>query len=293
MARGAGVPARGIVRATLAVILARGLGSRLRRDDGAALDAAQTTAAEAGIKGLMPVAGRPLLDYALHTLADGGVRDVVFVVPPGDSALTRRYAEEAPPSRLRVRFAVQDEPRGTAHALLAARDAVRAPLGASVDSTGARHFLTCNADNLYAAAAIESLVDLRGPGLVAYDGDALMREGGLQTERLRHFALLDIADDSMLQAIVEKPDVDHPLFTARPRWVSMNLWRFTDAIFDACAAVEPSARGERELVDAVRISMQRGERYRVLTRAEAVLDLTHRRDVIALSERLRGVVPRL
>lgn len=151
------------MRATLAVILARGLGSRLRRDDGAALDAEQAAAAETGVKGLMPVAGRPLLDYALHALADGGVRDVVFVVAPGDSALKRRYAEEAPPSRLRVRFAVQDEPSGTAQALLAARDAVCAPLGASADAAGARHFLMCNADNLYSAAAIEALVDMRGP----------------------------------------------------------------------------------------------------------------------------------
>jgi glucose-1-phosphate thymidylyltransferase len=250
------------------------------------------SAADTGVKGLMPLAGRPLLDYALHALADGGVRDVVFVVPPGDSALRQRYDEDAPPSRIRVRFAVQDEPRGTAHALLAARDAVSAPLGASTDDDGQRHFLMCNADNLYSTAAIESLVDLRGPGLVAYDAEVLVREGGMEAERVRSFALVDISEDGMLNAIVEKPGADHPLMKANRRWVSMNLWRFTDAIFDACAAVQPSSRGELELADAVRISMERGERYRALTRAEAVLDLTHRRDVAALSERLRGVVPR-
>ncbi len=280
------------MRATLAVILARGLGSRLRDDDGAELDAAQSSAADAGVKGLMPLAGRPLLDYALHALADGGVRDVVFVVPPGDSALRQRYEEDAEPSRIRVRFAVQDEPRGTAHALLSARDAVAAPLGASTDAEGVRHFLMCNADNLYSTAAIESLVDLRGPGLVAYDADVLVREGGMEAERVRSFALVDISKDGMLNAIVEKPRADHPLMQAKPRWVSMNLWRFTEAIFDACTSVQPSPRGELELADAVRISMERGEQYRALTRAEAVLDLTHRRDVAALSERLSGVVPR-
>lgn len=280
------------MRATLAVILARGLGTRLRADDGAALDAAQRSAADAGVKGLVPVAGYPLLDYALHALADGGVRDVVFVVPPGDSPLRRRYDEEAVPNRIRVRFAVQDEPRGTAHALLAAREAVIAPLGASADQTGTRHFLMCNADNLYAAGAIESLVDLRGPGLIAYDADALLRDGGLDADRVARFALVDVADDGSLRGIVEKPESSHPLMQAPRRLVSMNLWRFTDRIFEACAAVQPSSRGELELVDAVRLSMDRGERYRALTRAEAVLDLTHRRDIAALSERLRGEVPR-
>lgn len=281
------------MRATLAVILARGLGTRLRRDDdGVALDAAQSEAATAGVKGLMPLAGRPLLDYALHALAEGGVRDVVFVVAPGESPLRQRYEVDEVPSRLRVRFAVQDEPRGTAHALLAARDAVCAPLGASADAEGRRHFLMCNADNLYSAAAIESLVDLRGPGLIAYDADALVRDGGMEAERVMRFALADVSAEGQLADIVEKPGDGHALLKAKQRWVSMNLWRFTDRIFEACAVVQPSPRGELELVDAVRVSMANGERYRVLTRAEAVLDLTHRRDVAALSERLRGVVPR-
>lgn len=280
------------MRATLAVILARGLGTRLQTDDGAALDASQQIAAQRGIKGLMPVAGRPLLDYLLSAMADAGVHDVVIVVPPGDSPLRQRYDVEAQPQRLRVRFAVQDAPRGTAHALLAARDAVCAPLGASADAEGKRHFLMCNADNLYGVDALRTLVDADGPGLIAYDADALVHESGMERERVQTFALLDLAADGTLRDIVEKPEVDHPLLAAPQRAVSMNLWRFTDEIFDACAQVAPSPRGELELVDAVRLSMARGIRYVAHRRAEAVLDLTHRRDVAALSARLGPTVPR-
>jgi glucose-1-phosphate thymidylyltransferase len=280
------------MRATLAVILARGLGTRLRDDDGTVLDAGQAVAAAAGTKGLVPLGGRPLLDYLLHELAEGGVRDVVFVVPPGDSPLRDRYDRDAPPDRLGVRFAVQDEPRGTAHALLAARDAVCAPLGAAPDPDGHRHFLMCNADNLYAAAAIAELVDARGPGLIAYDAEALVRDGGIEAARVARFALLDIAEGDVLADIVEKPAAGHPLLQTRPAWVSMNLWRFRDTIFDACAAVQPSARGELELAEAVRLAMQRGERFDVHRRAEAVFDLTHRRDVATLEARLAGRAPR-
>lgn len=279
------------MRATLAVILARGLGTRMRSDDGTALDAAQDSAARSGAKGLVPLGGRPLLDYVLHALADGGVRDVVLVVPPGDSPLRDRYERDFPPTRLGVRFAVQDEPRGTAHALLAAREAVCAPLGAPADADGRRHFLMCNADNLYAAAAIASLVEAQGPGLVAYDADALVREGGIERERVARFALLAIGADDILEEIVEKPPTGHPLLAAHPQWVSMNLWRFRDTIFDACAAVPPSPRGELELADAVHLAMQRGERFMVHRRAEAVYDLTHRRDIAALETRLAGRVP--
>lgn len=280
------------MHATLAVILARGLGTRLRRDDGATMSTEQARAAAAGHKSLMPLGGRPMLDYLLHNVAESGVRDVVLVVPPGDSPLRQRYDVDLPPTRLRVRFAVQNEPLGTAHALLAARDAVCAPLGAPADADGRRHFLMCNGDNLYSADALRALVNADGPALVAYDAEALVRESGIEAERVRRFALVDSDAAGLLREIVEKPDAGHPLLAAASPRVSMNLWRFTDRIFDACRGLEQSPRGEFELADAVRASMQAGERYAAIERAEAVLDLTQRRDVATLEARLAGVHPR-
>jgi dTDP-glucose pyrophosphorylase len=279
------------MQATLAVILARGLGTRLRADEGVALTDNQREVAAAGAKGLMPIAGRPFLDYVLHELAEAGVHDVVFVIAPDDDRIRQRYDDEAPPTRLRVRYAVQDEPRGTAHALLAARDAVRAPIGAPRDDVGARHFLMCNADNLYPAVAVRSLVTLDGPGLVAFDAAALTESGVVEPDRINRFALLDIAANGALADIVEKPSPDHPLARTAERLVSMNLWRFTDAIFDDCAAVAPSPRGELELVDAVRTAMARGTRFAAVRQRVLVPDLTHRRDVAALESLLRGWTP--
>ena len=60
---------------TCAVVLARGLGSRtsvhLIRELN--LTVAQARAADAGLKAMMPVNGRPFLDYVLSALADAGV----------------------------------------------------------------------------------------------------------------------------------------------------------------------------------------------------------------------------
>lgn len=286
-------PTRAGSRATIAVILARGLGSRMRADDGAPLSEAQAAAAAAGAKGLMPIAGHPLLDYVLHELADGGVRDVVFVVAPGETAISGRYAREAVPERLRVHFAEQDQPRGTADALLSARATLYDVFfEATRETVRELPFLMLNADNLYPAESVRALVELEGPGLIAYEAGTLSSQGNVEPDRVMAFALLDLAADGTLREIVEKPAADHPLAKSKERWVSMNLWRFDARIFDACAAVTPSVRGELELVDAVRALIADGVRFHAVQQRLPVLDLSRRGDVQSVESRLAGRVPR-
>lgn len=277
-------------RATTAVILARGLGTRMRADDGVELTAAQRSAAAAGAKGLMPVAGYPLLDHVLHALAVGGVKDVIFVVAPRETALRGRYLGEARPTRLRVHFAVQLDARGTADALNAARDVVDA--AGPHDAEGCAHFLMLNADNLYPVESIAALVALSGPGLIAYEAGALSAQGNIEPGRVMAFALLDLAADDTLKEIVEKPAPEHPLAQASEHWVSMNLFRFDSTIFEDCAAVRPSARGELELTDAVRAAVARGVRFQAVRQRLPVLDLSRRGDVAGVEARLAGRVPR-
>ncbi len=55
-----------------AVILARGLGKRMRRSDqSAALDDTQSRIADSGVKAMIPI-GRPFLDYVLNALVQAG-----------------------------------------------------------------------------------------------------------------------------------------------------------------------------------------------------------------------------
>ncbi|HXU44846.1 MAG TPA: NTP transferase domain-containing protein, partial [Thermoanaerobaculia bacterium] len=73
---------------TKAVVLAAGRGSRMRRPDGGArLDPTQAAAADAGAKGMVPIATRPFLDYVLSALADAGLSRICFVVRPGEDAI--------------------------------------------------------------------------------------------------------------------------------------------------------------------------------------------------------------
>lgn len=279
-----------MTRATLAVILARGLGTRMRAGQ-LALSAAQAAAADAGAKGAMPIAGRPFLDYVLHELAEAGVTDALLVVAPEHEALREALQRSAPQRRVRLHFAVQAEPRGTADAVASAVVGLRAMPAVPRDADGRIHFLMLNADNLYPQQAIRALMDAEGPALAAFEADALVRESGIEPERVNRFALLALSSDGWLEDIVEKPSAEHPLTRAPERWVSMNLWRFTDDVAEDCAAVQPSPRGELELADAVRHAISRGVKFRGVRLRAGVLDLTQRADITAVETRLRGREP--
>ena len=265
------------MRATKAVVLARGLGTRMRHHAaGVGLTAEQQAMADQGIKALVSV-GRPLLDYALASLADAGIKDVCLVIGPEHDAISRRYRTTIHPTRLTITTAIQPEPKGTADAILAAES-----------FAGQDDFLVVNSDNIYPVEALAALVALTSPGLIGFAPAPLIAESNIPADRIAQFAEIKTAGDSTLSEIHEKPPAERRVPSAECR-VSMNCWRFGPKIFAACRLVTPSPRGELELQDAVTIAMaQLGERFQVVPFAGGVLDLSSRADIAAVTERLRG-----
>ncbi|MEP7117499.1 MAG: sugar phosphate nucleotidyltransferase [Acidobacteriota bacterium] len=268
----------------MAVVLARGAGRRMRAPAAAALSDAQRAAADGGLKVAMPVgtgSGQPFLDFALSALADAGCTDACLVVPPEYEAWRQRYAP-ARCLRLRVQFAPQEAPTGTAAAVCAAASAV-----------GDRPFLVVNGDNLYPPHALEQLVALEGCGLAAFTRASLVNQSGFDLNRVARFALVDSDEHGWLTGLREKLPLDDLAARAPEALISMNAWRFDRTVLDACCAVAPSPRGEYELPDAVMLAVARGTPLRVLTASGAVLDLTGRDDVAVVSQRLADREPRL
>ncbi len=263
-------------------ILAAGLGSRMKRDDEAAgLHAGQAAMAATGIKALIPI-DRPFLDYVLTAVADAGYRRVCLVIGPDHEEL-RRYYTGLSSRRLVFEFAVQRQPRGTADALMCA-----------ADFAGEEALAVINSDNLYPVSALERLRKIDGSGLVAFALDSLVRCGNIEAERASGFATVQRDSDGYLARIIEKPPSTGVGVSGDVPLISMNCWRFEPAIFGACRSISPSSRGEYEMPDAVTYSMQHlGARYRVMVSHEAVLDLSFRRDIAPVTERLGDMEVRL
>ena len=261
-------------------MLARGLGTRMRQADSAArLDAQQEAIAQTGLKAMIPV-GRPFLDYVLSGLADAGYEEVCLVIGPEHGSLKNYYTVDAPPRRIRISFAVQTEPRGTADAVLTVED-----------FASGEDFLCINSDNYYPVPVLRELRTLNEPGVALFDRMTLITNGNISEEKIRKYAICDVGDDGYLRAIVEKPANLAQTAAREGVLISMNCWRFSASIFEVCRRTPLSPRGEYELPVAAGEGIQRfGLRFRVARCYEGVLDLSSRADIAIVADKLRDVL---
>ena len=261
-------------RTRVAVVLARGLGTRMRasRAAGSGLTSQQATAAASGYKALMPIGEHRLIDYSLSALADAGIERAVLVVGPEHEDF-RRHIASLERTRLTIDLAVQVNPLGTADAVLSAEAAV-----------GGESFLMVNGDNYYPRQVLRDLASHRGNALAGFDRAALVAESNIPAERIAAFAIVR-ARDGALEEIVEKPAAEVVRAAGAHAPVSMNAFRFTPEIFAACRRIAPSPRGELEIVDAVRALPGP---VSVLAATGGVLDLSRREDIAEVEARLSG-----
>jgi glucose-1-phosphate thymidylyltransferase len=250
-------------------------------DPSAWLTVEQEKAADAGVKAMMPIAGRPFLDFVLSSMADAGISHVGLVVAPDHDTLRSYYTATAPPARVILDFIVQPTPLGTADAVRAAQSWTRS-----------EPFLVVNADNLYPTTTLRELTQLTEPGLPGFDADDLVQSSNIESTRIKAFALIETDARGYLTRIVEKPADAEASRRANRTGVSMNCWRFDERIFDACRDVALSPRGELELPTAVGLAVSRGVPFKVFPARGPVLDLSQRADAAEVSRRLEGVVPR-
>lgn len=266
-----------------AVVLARGLGSRMRQEAAqVSLTSEQAEMASMGVKAMISLDGRrPFLDHVLSALADAGFTDVCLVVGPEHDVI-RQYYDTVETQRISISFAIQAEPLGTANAVLAAEE-----------FAGDDRVLVINSDNYYPAEALALLANVPGSALVGYGRRAMLERSNIPADRIRAFALATADPDGTLDELVEKPDEATAARLGPDAVISMNCWLCGPAIFEAARSIPMSARGEYEITDAVRAAIAAGDPYRVVRADVGVLDMSNRDDIASVVDSLAGREVRL
>ena len=188
-----------------AVILAAGLGTRLRPYT------LQTP------KPLLPVQGRPILDWTLGALPLAVDRVLVVTHYLADQIETYLRAQQHFAEWLTVH---QAEPRGTGDAVRACRHQLRS-----------EHVLVMNGDDLFGARDLARLTEHPASVLVHTVAEP------------KKFGIVFLKSDCILEQLVEKPDL------GGPRLANTGAYVFPRSIFDT--PLQLSKRGEYEITDYV------------------------------------------
>lgn len=144
-------------------------------------------------------------------------------------------------------------------------------------------FTVCNADNLYSANVLKSLLNHNNSphSIIAYDRSYLK----FPEERITKFALIKLDDKGFLKEIVEKPPVEiHDSFrnSSNQLLVSMNIFNFSGLeIYPYLKdCIMNPERNEKELPEAVRALIKNKEKaVFAYVAKEHLKDLTSAHDI--------------
>ncbi|MFM7060864.1 MAG: glucose-1-phosphate thymidylyltransferase, partial [Actinomycetes bacterium] len=214
------------------LILAGGAGTRLR-------PITHTSA-----KQLVPIANKPILFYGIEDMAAAGIKEIGIII--GDTGAEIRAAVgDGSRWGIEVTYIPQDAPLGLAHCVLIAADFL-----------GDDDFVMYLGDNMLEqdltdfVANFEAARDAGGADAPA--AQILLAH----VEDPRQFGVADIAPDGHIVGLVEKPQ-DPPSDLAL-----VGVYLFDPTILTAVRSIQPSARGELEITDAIQWLVDHGQRVR-------------------------------
>ena len=186
-------------------------------------------------KQLVPVAGKPVLFYGLEAMAAAGIREVGIIIgETGDEI--RAAVGDGSQFGLAVTFIPQEAPLGLAHAVLTAEEFI-----------GDSPFCMYLGDNLL-RDGVAGFVDSFRDG----DADAMILLQHVPNPS--EYGVAELNDDGTVRRLVEKPK------EPQSDLALVGVYLFTQAIFDAARALEPSWRGELEITDAIQGMVDAGLR---------------------------------
>jgi len=202
------------------IILCAGKGTRLR-------PLTHTSA-----KHLIPIANKPVLFYGIEAIRDCGIKDIGIIIGETGEDI-RSELREGGKWGVNISYIEQKEALGLAHAVSVARDFL-----------GEEKFLMYLGDNLL-KNGVERYADKFIKG--NYNAFVLLTE----VDNPRQFGVAELEGGRVVR-VVEKPK--EPVSNL----ALIGVYFFDKNVHQAIESIEPSARGELEITDAIQWMIDKG-----------------------------------
>jgi len=185
-------------------------------------------------KTMLPVAGKPILQYNIEALRENGIKDLIMITGYQE-AKVKDYFNDGSGFGVNIKYHTQTEQLGTADAIRYARDHVK------------DDFIVLNGDIITEPAAITDLLSYHEKKQA--DTIIVLRK----VEDPSQFGVVKIEGDNITD-IIEKP----PAKKAPGNLINTGIYLFNSKIFDYIQKTKPSTRGEYEITDSIKMQIENG-----------------------------------
>ncbi|QQZ29934.1 glucose-1-phosphate thymidylyltransferase RfbA [Thiothrix subterranea] len=221
-------------------------------------------------KQLMPIYDKPMIYYPLTVLMLSGIRDILIITTPEDSAQFQQLLADGSQWGLNIKYAVQPKPEGLAQAFL---------IGA--DFVGSSPVTLILGDNIY-----------YGEGLSQRLQSVAQQQNGATVfayyvKDPERYGVVDFDAHGKALSIEEKP------VKPRSNYAVTGLYFYDNQVVDMAREVRPSPRGELEITTLNQMYLEAGQlQVEMLKRGTAWLDTGTHASLLDASNYIRVIEER-
>lgn len=205
-----------------AIILSAGEGSRMR----------PLTLTKP--KTMLPVAGKPIIQYNIESLRNYGITDILLIVSYKED-MVKNYFKDGKKFGVNITYKTQKDFLGTANAISYGKD--------YMDSS----FIVLNGDIILDSEVIKEIIEeykIKTP-----DTLMVLKE----VEDPSSYGVVEI-ENGLVKNIIEKPKKEE----APSNLINTGIYIFNKDIFDKIDKTEKSPRGEYEITDSLSLQIEDG-----------------------------------